>query len=206
MADNPTEQIWQKLWFSRRPNEGDHIRFELGGEEFDNGEHPIPRFLQAFNRAATVADHIFTDDLIGVVAWYPRDVASHSQTPETESGFEGLEKTGFSVTQLSKWKTDVYPDPEEEQALWEVRSYDLSSSKSNRDCLIWHSVAIEMPIYPSAGVLTWLIDPKAALMLHVYDDRGMDLIAKDPKHLKSIYDRFNPWLLDYDRDRMSKLF
>ena len=100
----------------------------------------------------------------------------------------------------------MYPDPTEKQEKFEIRSYDLTKSRSNRDCLIWHSIALEMPIYPSANVTIWLFDPKSALMLHIYDDRGMDVIAKDIKGLKPIHDKFRPWLLDYDRDRMSKMF
>ena len=43
-------------------------------------------------------------------------------------------------------------------------------------------------------------------MLHVYDDRGMDVIACDPAKLHGLYSDFEDWLLDHDRERMMKLF
>lgn len=63
-----------------------------------------------------------------------------------------------------------------------------------------------MPIYPSAPVLTFLIDLSSSTMLHVYDDRGMDVISDDPAKLQVLYVEFADWLLDYDRERMAKMF
>ena len=63
-----------------------------------------------------------------------------------------------------------------------------------------------MPIYPSAPVAIFLIDPNLRAMLHVYDDRGMDVISDDPTKLTGLYSNFADWLLDYDRNRMAALF
>lgn len=63
-----------------------------------------------------------------------------------------------------------------------------------------------MPIYPSAPIVSFLLDPIESVMLHVYDDRGMDMIALDPAKLHPLHTEFENWLLEYDRDRMAKLF
>ncbi|MEO0441247.1 MAG: hypothetical protein AAF067_10255, partial [Pseudomonadota bacterium] len=126
MIEKDHPEQWHDLWLSRKPNEGGHIRFELGGEDFDNTKQPVPRFIQAYNRAVTVAEHIFEGDLIGIVAWHPEDAMPSIGMPKVKSGFEVLEKTGFSAIQLSQWKADVYPEPGEEQIGFEMRSYDLS--------------------------------------------------------------------------------
>jgi hypothetical protein len=60
--------------------------------------------------------------------------------------------------------------------------------------------------YPSAPVLGFLLNTSTSVMLHVYDDRGMDVIACDPAKLQGVYSGFADWLLDYDRERMAKLF
>jgi hypothetical protein len=45
-----------------------------------------------------------------------------------------------------------------------------------------------------------------ALIFHMYDDRGLDLIAGDRHTLRPLYEQFNTWLLDYDRPRMDLMF
>lgn len=200
------ELMWQELWFMFQKDKGEHIRFELGGEEFGNIEQPIPRFLQAFNRAVAVADEVFSKDLIGVVAEYPQDKIRPFWKTKMTMGFEALKKTGFDASQISTWNADIYHDHEWQPAQFEMRSYDLSGSKSNRNCMIWHSIAGEMPIEPASNVIIWLIDLNSEMMLHIYDDRGLDVMALNTKDLQPIHDRFDDWLLDYDRERMSKLF
>ncbi|TPE39286.1 DUF3885 domain-containing protein [Pontibacter mangrovi] len=41
------------------------------------------------------------------------------------------------------------------------------------------------------------IDKK--LLFNMYDDRGLDIAAKDIETLRPLYTEFNTWLLDYDR-------
>lgn len=90
--------------------------------------------------------------------------------------------------------------------LSKLRCYDMNGQKLYRDTLIWNAIANEMPIRPSAPVDSFLIEPSRSIMLHVYDDRGIDVIAEDPRNLRDLYDRFDDWLLDYDRDRMRAMF
>lgn len=44
------------------------------------------------------------------------------------------------------------------------------------------------------------------ILLHMYDDRGADLIAITKERLTPIYKTLNDWLLEYDRERMDRLF
>ncbi|WP_114781804.1 DUF3885 domain-containing protein [Botryobacter ruber] len=38
------------------------------------------------------------------------------------------------------------------------------------------------------------------LVFNMYDDRGLDIVAKDIETLRPIYTEFNAWILDYDRN------
>ena len=40
----------------------------------------------------------------------------------------------------------------------------------------------------------------------MYDDRGLDVIAKDKKSLDSLYHNFNDWILEYDREKIDLIF
>jgi len=44
------------------------------------------------------------------------------------------------------------------------------------------------------------------IILHMYDDRGMDLIAADRSDLQPIYDEHKSWVLDYDRQQIAETF
>jgi hypothetical protein len=44
------------------------------------------------------------------------------------------------------------------------------------------------------------------LILHMYDDRGLDIIAARPSDIQPIYDAHRSWILDYDRLQIEKVF
>ena len=48
------------------------------------------------------------------------------------------------------------------------------------------------------------IDKK--IIFHMYDDRGLDIVASDIETLKPLYKTYNNWLLDYDREQIDQLF
>ena len=43
-------------------------------------------------------------------------------------------------------------------------------------------------------------------IFHFYDDRGLDIVAEQRETIKGLFDRFNKWVLDYDRPVMNKVF
>jgi len=51
-----------------------------------------------------------------------------------------------------------------------------------------------------------IADLQKRLALEVYDDRGMDVVGPIRPKLSSLYRKFNPWLLDYDRAEMDAKF
>ncbi|MGE8134040.1 DUF3885 domain-containing protein [Novosphingobium subterraneum] len=206
MSRPSIENLWSSLWTARFGFEDVRLRFELGGEEFDNTTESVPRFLQAHRRASTVADAMFRESCIGIVAWNGRLPNQAGLADEVADGFMALHSTGFHAPLISEWQAVLYTDPGEEADVWDIRSYDMGLDKMARDTLLWHAVASEMPIYPRAPVVTFLIDPNASVMMHIYDDRGMDVSAFDAAKLKGLYAGFADWLLDYDLERMAKLF
>lgn len=199
------EQLWQGLWATLLAAEDIRLRFELGGS-FENDVQQVPRFLQAHTRASTVADALFNGACLAIVAWNGRLPSPEGLDDGVLDGFLALQSTGFSAPQVSEWRAILYPDPEDEAYEWQLRRYDVGQDKVARDTLLWHAIASEMPVYPSAPIVTFLLDPTTSVMLHVYDDRGMDVIADDPAKLHDLHVEFADWLLDYDRERMTNLF
>lgn len=40
----------------------------------------------------------------------------------------------------------------------------------------------------------------------MYDDRGLDVVAKNKENLQKLYVMFNNWILDYDRKQIDETF
>ncbi|MET1110479.1 MAG: DUF3885 domain-containing protein [Allosphingosinicella sp.] len=183
------------------------LRFELGGETFGN-EAPVPRFLQAFGRASQIVQEVFegSRQLLGIVAAVP--IPAGDLFAPARDGFEALVAAGFTLEPLSEWQAAMWPDQVEEedreQCRW--RSYDLGTEPLQRDVLLWCAISLEMAVTPKAPVSSFLADFDRNLLLHVYDDRGMDVIALDREPLLQTYRRRDAWLLDYDRERMREAF
>lgn len=181
------------------------LRFELGGD-LSNLDDPVRRFTQAYDRARAIAGSVFRSSqrLVAVVMWTeePSDLIGRPREP----GLPSLASIGFDTSRpilswegLPPWMEGE--DPESIRCLW--AAFDLSACRSHQDILLWCSIADEMPVEPNAAVVSYLLDPDAAILLHVYDDRGMDLTGLSAQSVVTFHREFDRWLLDYDRDRMT---
>jgi hypothetical protein len=56
----------------------------------------------------------------------------------------------------------------------------------------------------SSGV--FVIDPRSKIIMHMYDDRGLDIIATELKTLRPLFESFGDWVLDNQRHRISFRF
>lgn len=59
-------------------------------------------------------------------------------------------------------------------------------------------------VFTSKEVFFLNIDRK--LIFHMYDDRGLDIIASDVEQLRPIYNKYNSWLLNSNREKIDGLF
>jgi hypothetical protein len=52
----------------------------------------------------------------------------------------------------------------------------------------------------------YFVDPERHVILHMYDDRGMDVIARDRATLQPLYSKFGDWILEHDRSQIDRTF
>ncbi|WP_083979094.1 DUF3885 domain-containing protein [Bacillus alveayuensis] len=52
----------------------------------------------------------------------------------------------------------------------------------------------------------YFINVSKKMIYHLYDDRGCDVIASNKEDLLPLYEDFNHWILDYDREQIDQLF
>ena len=183
------------------------LRFELGGEVFGN-DAPVPRFVQALDRARQIACDVFerSNSLFGIVA--ASADSAHDLFAPTKDAFGVLHASGFCLPHVAEWQASLWPDEnvEDEQTLSSWRAFDLIGHVAVRDVLLWCAIAYEMPIAPKTPVLSYLVDFERGILLHAYDDRGMDVTSLEPGPLLPVYRGRSAWLLGYDRARMAAAF
>jgi hypothetical protein len=52
----------------------------------------------------------------------------------------------------------------------------------------------------------YFININKKTIFHVYDDRGCDVLATLPETIRDMYERYNDWILDYDKPEIDKVF
>jgi Domain of unknown function (DUF3885) len=201
------ERTFDPTWDSAFKGSPFWLRFELGGEDFGCVDAPVPRFVQALTRARYIRDALFADsEQVWAIA------ASHAEPfrdfyAPVPDAFEALSKIGFNGSTSAEWRAPLSSNEhgdEDEDFVW--RAFNVTLDIRNQDALLWCSICYEMPIEPKSPVVSHLADFERGILLHVYDDRGMDVLALEAAPLLPLYERFDAWLLDYDRERMRAAF
>lgn len=182
------------------------LRFELGG---DLPMAP-PRFLQGMDRARAVSQALFagSSTLCAVVSHY----AGERRTRQSFTAFQQLRRIGFAnpfsaAEQVRQNDAEHIAEHGEDLCRYWYMA-DFENEPRSVAALLWASVSREMEITPSPIGLDkiHITDFENGLVLTAYDDRGMDVAARDPKPLSPLYDHYGAWLLDYDRPAMDQAF
>jgi Domain of unknown function (DUF3885) len=181
------------------------LRLSLG-DAFEPGPY---RFLQAIDRARAVSAAVFSDSAQLTVFAGFHD--GERQSSRSSASFRGLAKMGFSGSFTKPEKVPLGDQDHiaafgEDLCRYWCRA-DIPNERVQMDTLLWASVAQEGEILPKARWLDlYIADLERGLVLHVYDDRGMDIVGPSKAALATHYHAFNAWLLDYDRVKMDAVF
>lgn len=185
------------------------LRFELGGD-FSNTDQLVPRFVRAFGKARTINNDVCVEaeQLVAIIGCWPG--SKLDIFAPAEDGFDALKEAGFRSTPIGEWKGGhpLYSQPDDEDwqrnATW--RAFNVKDDPEDRDVIIWCAISYEMAVAPAAPITSFLVDPARQILVHVYDDRGMDVISLKGDTLMDLYKRHSDWLLDYDRERITEAF
>jgi hypothetical protein len=181
------------------------LRFALG-DGLDRGPH---RFMQAMDRARAVAASVFCAS--PALTAFASFIGGERRTSRASRSFRDLGAMGFKGKFSRPQKVllgdhDYIAEFGEDLCRYWCRA-DLAPDSAQLDILLWASVAKEGNIFPKARWLDlYLVDLERGLALHVYDDRGMDVVGPSKDALKPHYHQFNAWLLDHDLPRMEAVF
>ncbi|ACT06307.1 hypothetical protein Dd1591_1445 [Dickeya chrysanthemi Ech1591] len=111
------------------------------------------------------------------------------------------------AVQTEYWQEPVEQtgDDELEQGVWHHIAFRLQPEMLSS--ALWCALATDFPsIQPNPRALVYLVNEKHRVALFPYDDRGMDVIGDNHSLLSDLYQRFNHYLLEYDRPLMAQYY
>nr|WP_228548369.1 DUF3885 domain-containing protein [Sporosarcina obsidiansis] len=170
--------------------------------------------IQAFDRAITLFDAVFTeeDDMLLVT-----DV-------HTTSCHDFLKKSPLNVyLKYVKQKKLLYklhydnmlnPYSEEDEKLVTHRFVLSCKTTDIRHRQLLQAICYEDFAHPTSilknhqesGYDIYFINLSRNIMYHLYDDRVCDILAATKETIRFLYEKYNDWILEYDRNKIDLTF
>lgn len=164
------------LFYSWQPA----IRFELG----DPNEHNNKKYIARSNeRAAALYNdlHKPDDECIIVMDVFKFDLKRKNLTPFlNKSQHFRITMTTYELEEMVFYRFEIA-----------CKADEIAMSKLLR-ADIPHRV--------------YILNKRTQTIFHVYDDRGCDVLGSNVEKLRPLYEQYNHWILDYDREAITRMF
>ena len=175
------------------------LRFELS-----EGGSPLDQALSALRKAAIVCDDIFSGEeriLVHLEAWRPASrFALRTMLSE-------LKVAGIPIPKVREVWFDAEGQDEEDGEDLRLLCCAFEVPVSKLQNLIWCAITTDLgSLRPKPRCRVYLLNLNKSLVVHPYDDRGMDVIGKDKSALSALYNRYGDLLLNYDIEAMRQTF
>jgi hypothetical protein len=162
------------------------IRFEIG--------------IDQVSRAAKLYEFGFAkaEDCVLVSAdWMEGTEIAKRSTPLFET--PGIFRSESSHLQT----VEIFPFEDAQYRLTWTRFYPLAYNAA----LMFEAIAHrEQMGDPKVSSSVFVIDPRSKIIMHMYDDRGLDVIATDLNTLRPMFETFSAWILEDQRHRIEFRF
>ncbi|MBZ5201732.1 DUF3885 domain-containing protein [Planomicrobium chinense] len=185
------------------------IRFELGvNYDRENNKENSPYLQGVYHRAINLFESLHPqDDEIFMVAnvndygdgaTFNRKLQIFSRYVQEKSILKQLKHVTLPY---------VYPE-DDEDGKYKTHRFILKCKTSDIKYipLLKAICNNDMGIKPSIHHDVFFINIKNKTVFHVYDDRGCDLVASSSETIKGIYNKYNDWILGYDRNKIDQIF
>ncbi|MFA1642913.1 DUF3885 domain-containing protein [Chryseomicrobium imtechense] len=182
------------------------IRFELGDPEEDDDKMYMNR---VYSRAISLMKSLHSnhDELLVLVNAHYAGVPLRRRVPRV---FNHYIK---SKAVLSKLQSQTIPYVYAEE--FDVFEENLTTNRFYLECTLNDIKFVNLlkaignhylGIKPNTFHDVFFINQTNDTIFHIYDSRGCDVIAKNKEALLHIYETYNDWILDYDRDKIDSVF
>lgn len=185
------------------------IRFKLGVNDKLENIHESHSYLEEVYKRSVIlfeSVHSSNDDIYIVVD--VNDFGENKARKKKLNIFSKYVKEKAILFKLEH-RTIPYVFPEEdEEGTYSTNRFSLKCKVSDFNYIPMLKAICnqDMGIRPSIFYRVYFINVSKNTIFHVYDDRGCDLLANSPDSIQDIYEEYNEWILDYDRDQIDSIF
>lgn len=175
------------------------LRFELS-----EGSDSLDLALSALRKASVVCDDVFAGE---------ERILVHLEARAPKSRFglrtmlRELKVAGIPIPKARDvWFDAEEPDEDDDEDLHLLCCvFEISTTKLHN--LIWCAITTDLgSLRPKPRCKVYLLNVNNGLVVHPYDDRGMDVIGQNKSALSALYTRHNDLLLEYDIKAMRQTF
>jgi hypothetical protein len=174
------------------------LRFELS-----EGGNPLDQVLTALRKATAVCEDVFADEktiLVHLLTFLP------SSRFGLRRKLRELQVAGITIPKVRDLWLDMENKDDDEVFYWVNCAFEVPVSKVQN--LIWCAVTTDFgaSLSPNPQCRVYLLNPGDGIVVHPYDDRGMDVISQHKSALAGLYERHKHLLLPYDIEIMRRTF
>ena len=185
------------------------IRFELGvGWQGEYNYEDNPYIQGVYRRAVTLFESLHSqDDEIFVVV----DVSDFGNGKSYKHKARIFSPYVYEKSTLYKLKHAelpyIFPE-DDEDGKYKTHRFTLTCKASDLKSIPLLKAVCnqDLGFQPSTYHRIYFINSSRKTIFHVYDDRGCDLLATSPETIRNIYQTYNNWILEYDKDKIDKVF
>lgn len=176
------------------------IRFEIGvGDIYDNDSSPSKEYVEnALNRVITIYNEGIKCPSLLTWEVYP-------QNDGEKHNFQIIfQEKIASILPQEEYSQDIKVDGNTTKITefyWDLKKSKIPMEKVFREIILGDLGGVQEFVSS-----VYLFDIENHVMLHLYDDRGLDIVAHDKNTLMPLYQKLNTWILDYDREQIDKIF
>lgn len=182
------------------------LRFELGDPTDEGPVWESTTYFEALHlRARTLFETAFAPEDVCIVASVEHRNWKMGRNPRRRD----------TLFHVARWQNLGIgrpsgrvrrPEPKAERTI-SMDWAETSRRQLDYDTILRRIARTDFPVFTGgfAGDV-FLINLSRNVIFHMYDDRGLDLIATKLETLAPIYNSHNAWLLDYARARMDRAF
>lgn len=176
------------------------LRFELS-----EGSSPLGLALTALRKATAVCEDVFAEEeriLVHLAAYAP------SSRFALRTMLRELQVAGIIIPKVR----DLWINAEEQMdaeddgnEVFVNCAFDAPVAKMQN--LLWCAITTDLgPLRPKPRCLVYLLNPSKKIVVHPYDDRGMDVISRNTSALAGLYKGHSDLLLKCNIEAMRNTF
>jgi len=180
------------------------LRFEIGNPlaTIYTGNIPSTKYVKdALSKAIELYEN--TRFEFDILLWevYSQDKAN---APNQLQRF--IELTQLTAPQEQKSERAYLDENMDDHTKKTSYYWDLQLQHLNVTGLFQEIITADLGGFAELASSVYLFDTKTNIIFHIYDDRGLDIVAQNKEALFHLYRDNNSWLLDYDRERINDMF